>query len=131
MTVRLRDSGGTANGGRDTSAAQSFALAVIPVNDVPTITSLSPASGSTTTDRTPTIEATVKDVETDLSEGNVRLFLDGQAVAASEFVYDTGTNPLTFTPAAALGLGDHAVKISATDEDKSATRQWGFEVAQP
>ncbi len=132
VTVRLKDSGGIANGGKDTSRAQSFAVAVTPVNDAPTITSLSPAPGSTTTDRTPTIEATVKDLETDLSEDDVKLFLDGQAVAASKFVYDAATDRLTFTPAVALGFGDHTAKIVATDaQGESATRQWGFKVAQP
>jgi VCBS repeat-containing protein len=36
VTVVLSDSGGTANGGSDTSAAQTFTITVTPVNDVPT-----------------------------------------------------------------------------------------------
>ena len=38
MTVRLQDNGGTANGGQDTSAAQTFAITVTAVNDVPSFT---------------------------------------------------------------------------------------------
>ncbi len=36
VTVRVKDSGGTANGGVDTSAPQTFAINVAPQNDAPT-----------------------------------------------------------------------------------------------
>jgi hypothetical protein len=36
VTVLIRDSGGTANGGVDTSATQTFTITVNPVNDLPT-----------------------------------------------------------------------------------------------
>src|SRR5205807_1262290 len=35
VTVKLKDTGGTANGGADTSIAQTFAINLRPVNDVP------------------------------------------------------------------------------------------------
>ena len=35
VTVTLRDTGGTANGGIDTSASQTFTITVTPVNDPP------------------------------------------------------------------------------------------------
>ncbi|HXG10475.1 MAG TPA: Ig-like domain repeat protein [Gemmataceae bacterium] len=38
VTVRLRDDGGTANGGNDTSAPQTFTITVTPVNDTPSFT---------------------------------------------------------------------------------------------
>jgi Bacterial Ig domain len=38
VTVRLMDDGGTANGGVDTSDAQTFTIDVTPVNDVPSFT---------------------------------------------------------------------------------------------
>jgi hypothetical protein len=38
ITVSLSDNGGTANGGSDTSAQQSFTITVTPVNDVPSFT---------------------------------------------------------------------------------------------
>ena len=37
ITLVLKDDGGTASGGVDTSEAQSFKITVLPVNDVPTI----------------------------------------------------------------------------------------------
>jgi hypothetical protein len=36
VTVVARDDGGTANGGHDTSAAQTFTITVVAVNDAPT-----------------------------------------------------------------------------------------------
>lgn len=38
LSVTLRDDGGTANGGVDTSAAQSLTVEVLPVNDAPSFT---------------------------------------------------------------------------------------------
>ena len=35
MSVRIHDNGGTANGGVDTSAAQTFTITVTAVNDAP------------------------------------------------------------------------------------------------
>lgn len=39
VTVTLHDDGGTANGGVDTSPAQTFTITIIPVNDAPSFTS--------------------------------------------------------------------------------------------
>ena len=38
VTVQLHDNGGTANGGVDTSAPQTFTITVSPVNDAPSFT---------------------------------------------------------------------------------------------
>ena len=38
ITVDLMDNGGTANGGVDTSAPQTFVINVTPVNDAPSFT---------------------------------------------------------------------------------------------
>ena len=38
VTVQVHDNGGTANGGVDTSAAQTFTISVTAVNDVPSFT---------------------------------------------------------------------------------------------
>jgi cysteine-rich repeat protein len=42
FTVTVRDNGGTANGGNDTSAPQTFTLTVTPVNDPPSFTASNP-----------------------------------------------------------------------------------------
>jgi len=61
VTVQLHDSGGTANGGADTSAAQTFAINVTAVNDAPSITST--ASTTATEDTLYTNSATSSDVD--------------------------------------------------------------------
>ncbi|MFO0908775.1 MAG: Ig-like domain-containing protein [Isosphaeraceae bacterium] len=38
VTVTLKDTGGTANGGQDTSAPQTFTITILPVNDAPSFT---------------------------------------------------------------------------------------------
>jgi hypothetical protein len=38
LTINLKDDGGTANGGVDTSASQTFTITVNSVNDVPSFT---------------------------------------------------------------------------------------------
>src|SRR5262249_58377816 len=38
ITVKLMDNGGTANGGVDTSAPQTFTIDITPVNDAPSFT---------------------------------------------------------------------------------------------
>lgn len=38
ITIRLKDNGGTANGGMDTTATQTFKITVLPVNDRPALT---------------------------------------------------------------------------------------------
>ena len=38
ITIRLKDNGGTANGGVDTSAVETFTITVLPVNDRPSFT---------------------------------------------------------------------------------------------
>ncbi len=43
VSVQIHDTGGTTIGGVDTSAAQTFAITVTPVNDAPTFTSFSEA----------------------------------------------------------------------------------------
>src|SRR5207248_1910799 len=45
ITLVLKDNGGTANGGADTSASQSFTITVNAVNDAPSFTT---AAGTTT-----------------------------------------------------------------------------------
>src|SRR5204862_337723 len=38
VTIRAKDNGGTANGGNDTSATQTFTITATPVNDAPSFT---------------------------------------------------------------------------------------------
>src|SRR5919112_1754349 len=62
----------------------------VTANTAPTVTNLSPAPNSTTSDRTPTIKATVTDKETNLQKSNIQFFLDGQAKPV--FAYSASTD---------------------------------------
>jgi hypothetical protein len=99
------------------------------VNQRPIVFDVAPAPGSIIRVRRPTIAATVNDPETDLSEANISLFMDGKPIRASTFTYDASTDRLTYQPATHLPSGKHTVKVVATDEgDFARTRQWRFEI---
>jgi Tol biopolymer transport system component len=101
--------------------------AAVTANTAPTVTNLSPPPNSTTSDRTPTIKATVTDKETNLQKSNIQLFLDGQAKTG--FAYSASTDRLSFTPASALKAGTHTAKVVATDASGlSTTKSWSFKV---
>jgi alpha-tubulin suppressor-like RCC1 family protein len=62
VTVTLRDNGGTANGGQDTSAPQTFLITITPVNDAPVAQS---ASVTVNEDTPITIHLNASDVDGD------------------------------------------------------------------
>ncbi len=96
-------------------------------NTAPSITSLAPSPDTSTSDRTPAIEATITDAQTDLSKANIRLEVDGRTIASTSFAYDTVTDRLAYTPS--LAPGRHKVKIRATDPQGLRTdRVWYFRV---
>jgi glucose/arabinose dehydrogenase len=100
-------------------------------NATPTITNVAPAPGSTTRDRTPTVGATVRDAETDLSKANIFLYRNGNPVGRLKWSYDRATDVLTFTPTTNLGLGTHTIRIDAVDADNvTGTKSWNFQIVQ-
>ena len=62
ISVKLQDDGGTANGGADTSAVQTFTITVNAVNDAPVADAQSVATDE---DASKTIELTANDVDKD------------------------------------------------------------------
>lgn len=93
----------------------------------PTIDRQSPAAGSSTRDRTPTISARVRDSQTDLARGNVTLFVDGRRV---RFSYSPASDRLKYTAGNPLRVGRHTVKVVANDGSISNSRTWRFRVAE-
>jgi Tol biopolymer transport system component len=101
------------------------------LNTRPKITKLRPAKDSTTTDRTPLIGAKVTDVQTNLANSNIKLFLDGTKIARTEVSYNRDTDLLTYTPGTDLSLGEHTVKVVAQDPEGLVTRKlWSFSVVR-
>jgi len=98
-----------------------------PQNEAPRITKIRPMDGSTISDRTPTIAATVRDSATNLAASNIVLRVDGEI--RSGFSYDRSTDRLTYTTNR-LDLGKHTVRIRAVDAQGLATvRDWSFRIA--
>ncbi len=98
-------------------------------NTAPTVTNLQPSPNSTTRDKTPTIRATVRDLQTDLAKANVRLTVDGKAVAETKFSYNASTDGLAFTPERELSAGRHTVKVAAKDDVLLVGQSsWSFRV---
>lgn len=118
--VRAVDAGGKAD---ESPASHTWTVDVT----TPLVRGLSPKAGSSTRDRTPTIQASAKDSRTDLAEGNIKLYLDGRSTGA--FAYDQTRDLLRYVPAKALSYGSHTVKVTATDEARNTTTgTWRFKV---
>lgn len=134
VTVRLHDSGGTANGGIDTSAAQSFTITIVPVNDTPGF--VKGADQTVLEDSGPrTVPgwATVGAVPADES-GQALDFLvsnDHAALFAAAPALDR-TGRLTFTPAPEAN-GSATVTVRLRDDgggsDTSAAQSFTIVVA--
>ncbi len=102
ITVTLHDGGGTANGGQDTSASQTFTITVNPVNDAPSFT-----KGADQTVNENAGAQTVLNWATAISAGppnesgqalNFLVSNDNNALFSTQpAISQTGT--LTFTPA--------------------------------
>jgi hypothetical protein len=123
ITINLQDNGGTANGGVDTSAAQTFTITVNSVNDAPSFT-----KGADQTVNNNAGAQTVSNWATAISSGpanesgqtltfqitgntNASLFSAGPAISSA------GT--LTYTPAANAG-GTATITVNLRDNGGTA-----------
>ena len=132
MTVTLQDNGGTANGGIDTSAPQTFTIHITPVNDAPsffvssaTQTVLEDAGAQAVIGWATGIFAGPADeaaqgIQFIITNNNPSLFSEQPAVSAD------GT--LTFTPAAdANGIA----MVTAELQDDGGTATGGINTSAP
>jgi VCBS repeat-containing protein len=122
VTVRLTDNGGTANGGVDQSAEQTFVITVNPINDAPSFTkgadqtvnedaaAQSVSNWATSISAGPTNES-AQTVSFTVTNNNNALFSVQPAISA------TGT--LTYTPAANAS-GTATVIVRLTDNGGTA-----------
>ena len=93
----------------------------------PQITILEPINGSVIDNPLPLISALVVDGGVGIDAGMVKMYLDGQRVAAT---YIAGTGELTYLPAAPLSAGQHTVVVEAGDvlgNQASATASFNME----
>ena len=129
ITVVLSDNGGTANGGADTSATDSFTITIDPVNDVPTFTAggdvtVTEDSGAYTAPWATGISAGPNEggqtVTFNVSNSNSALFSAQPSISAG--------GVLTFTPAAnAFGT----VTVTVSLSDNGGTANGGVDTSAP
>jgi hypothetical protein len=110
VTVRLQDSGGTANGGADTSLPQTFTITVTPVNDPPVLAVISDqviAEGSTLR-----LTNTVTDVDVP-----VQMFTFSLEPGSPAGVTLNATNGvLIWTPTEAQGPSTNVIVVQVRDD---------------
>jgi hypothetical protein len=90
-----------------------------PANAAPVIKSLKPARGSRTRDTTPAITAVVRDAETNLGRGAIRVRVDGRNV---RFSYDARTDRLKAQSPKLKAGQRHTLVVTATDASGATTK---------
>ncbi len=109
VTVRLQDNGGTANGGQDTSTAQTFLITISPINDAPTVAAFT-LTGTENSDLAFTAVSfsnNFNDVDADPMQSirisslpaNGNLMLSGSPVSLNQVIPVGQLGTLVFTPA--------------------------------
>lgn len=130
LVLQLQDDGGTANGGIDTSASDTFNIIILPVNDAPSFTKGGNIglTASTAAQSVPNwatdIKAGPADEQDQIlifiieSNDNPTLFSEGPQISAD------GT--LTFTPAPdAVGIANISIRL----KDDGGTANGGIDVS--
>ncbi|MFO1495720.1 MAG: Ig-like domain-containing protein [Lysobacterales bacterium] len=132
ITLTLSDDGGTANGGVDTSAPQSFTITVTAVNDAPSFTAGAnqtvneDAGAQTVTPWATAISAGPADESGQTLSFNITGNTNPALFSAAPAVSPTGT--LTYTPAAnAVG----SATITLTLSDNGGTANGGIDTSTP
>lgn len=98
-------------------------------NTPPAITRPSPRPGSKIKNRKPRISATARDMQTQLTKRNIRLYFDGRRTA--KFSYNPRGDRLVYKPRRPLSLGRHTVRVIAIDEaGRRSAKAWGFKVVK-
>jgi len=123
ITINVKDNGGTANGGVDTSASQSFVVTVTAVNDVPSFTKganqtvLEDAGAQTVNGWATSISAGPADESSQILTFQITGNTNASLFSAGPAVSSTGT--LTYTPAANAN-GSATITVNLKDDGGTA-----------
>jgi hypothetical protein len=90
VTVKIKDNGGTTNGGSDTSASSTFTISLAPVNDAPALSSI----GATSTDEGTLLSFTVE--ASDVDAGDVLTYSASNLPTGA--VFDTDSHNFSWMP---------------------------------
>ena len=125
VTVEATNTAGT-SGTADASTLNGLKL-YVKERVAPVITILSPSSGAYVTNNKQPVVFTITDEAggSGVKLDSVAVKLDGSPVSAGEVTHSAISNgySFTYTPAQALGDGDHTVTVDATDNDGNAAAQ--------
>ena len=110
ITLVLKDNGGTANGGNDTSAPQTFSITITPVNDAPAF--LAGADQTVNEDAGP---QTIAGWATNVSAGPVN-----EAAQVLTFIVTNNTNPGLFSAGPAIDAAGTLTYTTALDANGTA-----------
>jgi large repetitive protein len=133
VSVRAQDNGGTANGGNDTSAPQTFVINVTAVNDAPSFT---PGADVTVDeDAGPASIAWATAVSAGPANESGQALAFGATVSSGAALFATApaisaTGQLTFTPAANAN-GTAIVSVTLQDDGGAANGGTNATAAQP
>ena len=111
LTVTLKDNGGVANGGQDTSAAQTFKITVQAVNDAPSFTK--GANPTVNEDPSPGFPVTVN-WATNISPGL------GEGAQSVSFLVTNNTNPSLFFTQPTVGSDGRVTFRTASNANGTA-----------
>lgn len=96
-------------------------------NTKPSISIVSPMSGSSVTDRTPTIQATFSD-SGGIDSDSILLTLDSVDVTALSTITSSS---ITYTPTIEMTFGTHTVTLEISDiAGNTQTKSWTFSIVQ-
>ena len=125
VTVEATNTAGT-KGSADASTIEGLKL-YVKERVAPVITILSPSGGAYVTNNKQPVVFTVTDEAggSGVNVASVVVKLDGSPVSAEEVTNSPVSNgySFTYTPAQALGDGEHTVTISASDNDSNTAEE--------
>jgi hypothetical protein len=120
LTVTLEDSGGTAFGGTNRSAAQTLDIVVTPVNDAPVIAALSPLTIKENSGTT-NISFRVTDIDSDIDSVTVAAHSSNQSLVpdANLTASGSGTNRTLAITTLTNAVGSATIQLVATDSQSA------------
>jgi hypothetical protein len=119
VTLRIKDNGGTANGGVDTSSTQSFTITVNQVDDAPNITAGSITRKQNAGGSVSEI-ATVSDIDTAAGNLMVSVLTAPTGIVISSITNTGGTISATVAAACNAALGANTVVLQVSDGNSTA-----------
>jgi VCBS repeat-containing protein len=130
VTVKAHDDGATANGGVDTSAAQTFTISVTAVNDAPIVSNSQGSQNAQYSDPIAAVTITATDIDTPVSslmatsqfKKDSGSFAAGLPSGLSLALTSTSASDRTWTlsgTANNLAPGTYVVRVAVSDGDKT------------